>query len=225
LEHAAATAGMQPWPKGDVRRRFNDFVSLADLLTETHRGYFLHPRPDKGALEAAAAGRSEAEFVEMRRAELERYLRQLVAHPIAGRSEELRVFLIAEGSLATSFEWRQLLPLRGSLAEGVARLPRQLLGSDSSIPTTTDVTKNPRHTNDLMRRFRELGERMRQEYQAPRDLPPDEVVLRVRSCAWLLNPNLRQPCFKICILISQSIASAPSILLIFFVDSHFFIFT
>jgi len=61
--------------------------ALADLLEETHRGYFIFPRPDKGALEGAAAGRSEVEFVEARRAELERYLRRLSRHPVLGNSE------------------------------------------------------------------------------------------------------------------------------------------
>jgi len=28
------------WPRAEVRRRFRDVVALADLLTETQRGYF-----------------------------------------------------------------------------------------------------------------------------------------------------------------------------------------
>lgn len=93
--------------------------------------------------------------------------------------QALQTFLQAEGSLSTSFPWQQLQPLKGSLMEGVARLPRQLLGSDSSVPTTTDAAKNARHTNDLLRRLREMGERMRQEYQPPSSLPDDEIRLRV----------------------------------------------
>lgn len=144
----------------------------------TQRGYFVFPRPDKGALEGTASGRTEAEFVEGRRIDLERYLNRLAQHPVIGRSEEFRVFLTAEGSLASSFPWQQLQPLKGSLMEGVARLPRQLLGAESAVPTTTDAQKNARHTNDLFRRLKELGERMRQEYQAPTELPDEEVGLR-----------------------------------------------
>ena len=73
----------EPWPRSEVRRRFNDFVALADLLVETQRGYFIFPRPDKGALEGAASGKSEAEFVESRRVELERYLARLAEHQIS----------------------------------------------------------------------------------------------------------------------------------------------
>ena len=43
-------------------------------------------------------------------------------------AQELRVFLEAEDSLATSFEWAQLQPMHGTILEGVARLPRQLFG-------------------------------------------------------------------------------------------------
>jgi sorting nexin-1/2 len=168
----------EPWQRREVRRRFNDFVALADLLVETQRGYFIFPRPDKGALDGAASGKSEIEFVESRRVELERYLRRLAEHPVLGKCNELRVFLTAEGSLSSNFHWQQLQPLKASLMEGVARLPAQLLGSDPVAPTTADAAKNPKHTNDLLRRLKELGERMRQEYKPPMSLPEDEIALR-----------------------------------------------
>jgi len=46
------------------------------------------------------------------------------------------------------------------------------------VPTTADVAKNAKHTNDLLRRFKELGERMRQEYKPPVALPEEEITLR-----------------------------------------------
>jgi sorting nexin-1/2 len=168
----------EPWPRSEVRRRFKDFVALADLLVETQRGYFIFPRPDKGALDGAASGKSETEFVESRRVELERYLRRLAEHPVLGKCNELRVFLTAEGSLSSNFHWQQLQPLKASLIEGVARLPAQLLGSDPAAPSTTDAAKNPKHTNDILRRLKELGERMRQEYKPVSSLPEDEIALR-----------------------------------------------
>lgn len=168
----------EPWPRSEVRRRFNDFVALADLLVETQRGYFIFPRPDKGALDGAASGKSEFEFVESRKIELERYLCRLAEHPVLGKCNELRVFLTAEGSLSSNFHWQQLQPLKASLMEGVARLPAQLLGSDPAAPTTADAAKNPKHTNDILRRLKELGERMRQEYRPLTSLPEDEIALR-----------------------------------------------
>ena len=156
--------------------------------------------------------------------------------------QELRVFLETEGNLAGSFPWQQLQPLRGSLLEGIGRLPRQLIGagwpvlllprrllhspvlsravppcapaaparrrcarvlslphayappspspppplppgSDSSVPSTVEAQQNARNTSDLLRRFRELGERMRQEYKEPPVLGEQEARLRVRGRA------------------------------------------
>ena len=39
------------------------------------------------------------------------------------------MFLETEGALAASYQWQQLQPLSSSLLEGVARLPKQLLGA------------------------------------------------------------------------------------------------
>lgn len=52
--------------------------ALADLLKISHRGFFIPPRPDKNAVEGP---RANEEFVELRRAALERYVLQLAAHP------------------------------------------------------------------------------------------------------------------------------------------------
>eukprot|EP00890_Picochlorum_soloecismus_P005292 jgi/Picsp_1/5764/NSC_03123-R1_sorting nexin-1 len=166
----------------EVRRRFNDFVALADLLSETKRGYFIFPRPDKGTLEAATTGRSEAEFLEYRRSDLERYLRKLCEHPAVCQGEELKTFLTAEGKLSTSFEWQQLQPLRGSILEGFARLPGQLFGSNGSVPSVNEVVKNARNTNDVLRQLRELTTKMRQEIDSTPPLPEEEAHLR-ETCA------------------------------------------
>ena len=53
--------------------------------------------------------------------------------------QELNAFLTVEGSLADSYQWRQLQPLQGSVLEGIARLPKQLLGGSRHLPTCTEV--------------------------------------------------------------------------------------
>ncbi|KAJ3669054.1 hypothetical protein LUZ60_011004 [Juncus effusus] len=78
-----------------VRRRFRDVVALADRLAESYRGFFVPARPDKSVVEGQVMQKHE--FVEQRRAALEKYLRRLAAHPVVGRSEELRSFLRAPG--------------------------------------------------------------------------------------------------------------------------------
>ncbi|PIN05541.1 Membrane coat complex Retromer, subunit VPS5/SNX1 [Handroanthus impetiginosus] len=81
----------------NVRRRFRDFVALADRLAESYRGFFIPLRPDKSVVESQVMQKNE--FVEQRRAALEKYLRRLAAHPVIRESEELRVFLEASGKM------------------------------------------------------------------------------------------------------------------------------
>nr|KYP73098.1 Sorting nexin-2 [Cajanus cajan] len=80
-----------------VRRRFRDVVTLADRLSEAYRGFFVPVRPDKSTVESQVM--QTQDFVEQRRAALEKYLRKLAAHPVIRRSEELRLFLEAKGRL------------------------------------------------------------------------------------------------------------------------------
>ncbi|KAK9835396.1 hypothetical protein WJX81_006991 [Elliptochloris bilobata] len=162
-------------PEVSVRRRFREFVALGDLLKATHRGYVIPPRPEKSPVEGQ---RASADFVEARRAALEHYLHQLAAHPVLSRSQELRVFLEAEGALAASYAWQQLQPLGSSLLEGVARLPKQLLGSEGAIPAPAEAAKSTKATGDLLRRFKELGQSMRNDYKEPPPLDDAETNLR-----------------------------------------------
>jgi hypothetical protein len=157
-----------------VRRRFSDFLQLADVLAETHRGYFIFPRPEKGTLDAAAAGRTEAEFLALRQVELERYLVRLCEHPVLSTSDELAVFLEADGSLASSVAWHQVVPLRPTLLDGILRLPGQLIGSESAVPTVQDVKKNSRNTNDVMRMLKEVM--VKEEAQG--EVPAEEMAWR-----------------------------------------------
>ncbi len=165
--------------QSEVRRRFNDFMALADILAENMRGYFIFPKPSKGALDAAASGRTENEFIEFRRADLERYLTKLCEHPVIRQSEELKAFLTAEGSLSSSFAWQQLQPLHPSLFEGFTRLPKQLWGVESTVPNVHDVAKNARSTNDVLRMLREMGEKMKQDISSSSlELPEEEMNMR-----------------------------------------------
>jgi hypothetical protein len=136
-----------------VRRRFRDFVTLADRLGEAFRGHFVPPRPDKNSVESQVMQRDE--FVAQRRVALERYLRRLAEHPAIGPSDELRVFLQAEGKM----------PLPGStdvasrMLDGAARLPRQLLGEEA-VAAQQDVVQPAKGGRDLLRIFKELKQSM-----------------------------------------------------------------
>ncbi|KAK3139052.1 hypothetical protein QOZ80_5AG0377110 [Eleusine coracana subsp. coracana] len=136
-----------------VRRRFRDFVTLADRLAEAFRGHFVPPRPDKNTVESQVMQRDE--FVAQRRAALQRYLWRLAEHPSIGPSDELRVFLQAEGKM----------PLPGStdvasrMLDGAARLPRQLLGEET-VAAPQDVVQPAKGGRDLLRIFKELKQSM-----------------------------------------------------------------
>lgn len=161
----------------------------------THRGRFLFPRPDKNRLDGKIGG---DEFAASRCKELEHYLRKLVQHPGVAGSGELRVFLQEGGTLGVSSTWQAivnnvLVPTSGStgggsssngggggsaLLKGLSRLPGQLLGTDTSVPSAADAARSSRHSTDLLRRLREFGEKIKQDYQAPPLLDDDELRLR-----------------------------------------------
>ena len=51
---------------------------------------------------------------------------------MSGLLQELRVFLEADVALGQAQAWQSLQPMQNSLLDGVARLPKQLLGEHFS---------------------------------------------------------------------------------------------
>uniref|UniRef100_A0A8C9SMV9 Sorting nexin-2 n=1 Tax=Scleropages formosus TaxID=113540 RepID=A0A8C9SMV9_SCLFO len=83
-----------------VRRRFSDFLGLYEKLSEKHsqNGYIVPPPPEKSILgmtkvKVGKEDSSSAEFVERRRAALERYLQRVVSHPSLLQDPDVREFL------------------------------------------------------------------------------------------------------------------------------------
>lgn len=136
-----------------IRRRFRDFVTLADRLADKYRGYFIPPRPDKNVIESQVMNGKE--FIEGRRGALQKYLRRLAIHPVLRRTEELRLFLNTDGPLP-------LLPstdIASRMLDGAAKLPRQLFGSESpslSLPLPSEASQPARGGRDLLRMWKEL---------------------------------------------------------------------
>lgn len=79
-----------------VHRRFSHFVVLHTALTRRLPGIALPPLPEK-----QYAGRFNDDFVEARRADLERYLSRVVRHPVARYAEVLTFFLGCESDLVS----------------------------------------------------------------------------------------------------------------------------
>mmetsp|Transcript_37299 Transcript_37299/g.81235 ORF Transcript_37299/g.81235 Transcript_37299/m.81235 type:complete len:588 (-) Transcript_37299:343-2106(-) len=138
--------------KFSVRRRFRDFVSLAEVLADSHRGYFIPQRPEKTLMEGQLS--ADKEFVEERRVQLEKYLNMLVAHPVLRHSAELRTFLESESGFTSS----PMLQHRADagIVSSAARLPRQLFGQEPSVPSPAEASQPPRASRDFLRVFKEI---------------------------------------------------------------------
>ncbi|GLI63759.1 hypothetical protein VaNZ11_006833 [Volvox africanus] len=162
-------------PETTVRRRFREFVVLAQLLKGKYRGYFIPPRPEKNAVEGQ---RMTDGFVEERRIALERYLNKLAQHPVLGASEELRLFLEVDGELADSGAWLSLRPpnLGGSVLEGTAKFSKQILGLDRAVTDPVQASQPTKKATDFMRAIKETARSMQSPPSAS-SLPPDEVAL------------------------------------------------
>ncbi|KAK9723287.1 Vacuolar protein sorting-associated protein vps5 [Basidiobolus ranarum] len=74
-----------------VTRRYRDFLWLYNQLVNNHPGVIVPPVPEKHAL-----GRFQDEFIETRRAALEKCLRKIAAHPKLNQDPDLEVFLESE---------------------------------------------------------------------------------------------------------------------------------
>ncbi|VFQ77487.1 unnamed protein product [Cuscuta campestris] len=135
-----------------TRRRFRDVVTLSDRLSEAYRGFFIPVRPDKSVVESQVMQKHE--FVEQRRVALEKYLRRLAAHPVIWTSEELRLFLEAEGRLPLV----KTTDVASRMLGGAANLPRQLLGEIGGAGTmdVNEMVQPAKGGMDLLRIFKEL---------------------------------------------------------------------
>lgn len=74
-----------------VSRRYRDFLWLYNSLHNNNPGVVVPPPPEKQAV-----GRFDTNFVESRRAALERMLNKIAAHPILQHDGDLKIFLESE---------------------------------------------------------------------------------------------------------------------------------
>ncbi|XP_072527651.1 sorting nexin-1 [Salminus brasiliensis] len=86
-----------------VRRRFSDFLGLYEKLSVKHNlmGCIIPPPPQKSVVgmtkvKVGKEDPSSAEFVEKRRAALERYLQRVVSHPALLQDSDVQEFLERE---------------------------------------------------------------------------------------------------------------------------------
>ncbi|PMD34282.1 Vps5-domain-containing protein [Hyaloscypha variabilis F] len=78
-------------PEFEVTRRYRDFLWLYSSLHANNPGVVVPPPPEKQAV-----GRFDTNFVESRRAALERMLNKTAAHPTLQHDSDLKLFLESE---------------------------------------------------------------------------------------------------------------------------------
>jgi sorting nexin-1/2 len=78
-------------PEFEVKRRYRDFLWLYNTLHANNPGVVVPPPPEKQAV-----GRFESNFVESRRAALEKMLNKTAAHPTLQHDPDLKLFLESE---------------------------------------------------------------------------------------------------------------------------------
>ncbi|KAI8084481.1 uncharacterized protein BX664DRAFT_374922, partial [Halteromyces radiatus] len=79
--------------KATVRRRFQDFVWLYNVLYTHYPACIVPPLPEKHRLEYVKGDRFGTDFVEKRRTSMERFLQRIARHPILGRAQFFIMFL------------------------------------------------------------------------------------------------------------------------------------
>lgn len=151
-----------------VKRRFRDVVALADRLAESYRGYFIPPRPDKSVVESQVM--QKVEFIEQRKAALEKYFARLAAHPVLRHSEELRKFLQTEGRLPL----QPTSDIASRMLDGAVKLPLQLFGESSTMLSPQEAAQPARGGRDLLRMFKELKQSVTNDWSSGKPIVIEE---------------------------------------------------
>eukprot|EP00252_Welwitschia_mirabilis_P027006 TRINITY_DN908_c0_g1_i1.p1 TRINITY_DN908_c0_g1~~TRINITY_DN908_c0_g1_i1.p1 ORF type:complete len:585 (+),score=130.44 TRINITY_DN908_c0_g1_i1:292-2046(+) len=175
-----------PSTEFSVRRRFRDFVTLADRLAESYRGYFVPPRPDKNVVESQVMQKNE--FIEQRRAALEKYLCRLACHSVIKRSVELKLFLQAPGKLPLP----TTIDVASRMLDGAVKLPKQVFGEANHTITAQEFSQPAKGGRDLLRLFKEIRQSVSNEWVGvkPPVVEEDKEFLEKKEKLQLLEQEL-----------------------------------
>lgn len=116
-----------------VVRRYSDFVWLRDQLEKEFVGYLIPPLPEKKTM-----GRFEAEFIEVRRRYLQKFLRRVAEHPALRKSQDFRDFMTCSQqelvAVKASKSKSKTASLLAWFSESVSAVSQSLTGAE--IPKT-----------------------------------------------------------------------------------------
>ncbi|XP_069759383.1 uncharacterized protein [Narcine bancroftii] len=124
-----------------VKRRFSDFLGLYDRLSEKHsqNGFIVPPPPEKSLIgmtkvKVGKEDSSSAEFLERRRAALERYLQRIIKHPTLLQDPDVREFLekdeLPRAVNTQALSGPRLLRMVNKAADAVSKMTIKMNESD-----------------------------------------------------------------------------------------------
>jgi len=142
--------------KPEVNRRFSDFLGLRDKLCEKYlqNGRIIPPCPDKSVIGMTKVkmskedeGSSQSEFVEKRRAALERYLNRTASHPNLRVDPDFREFLELDAELPKSnqtaaLSGKNMMKVISKLGDKVSQYATKMEETDQWFEDKTFVIEN-----------------------------------------------------------------------------------
>lgn len=140
----------------EVNRRFSDFLGLRDKLSEKYlqNGRIIPPCPDKSVLGMTKVkmskeedASSQSEFVEKRRAALERYLNRTASHPNLRVDPDFREFLELDAELpkanqTAALSGKNVLKAISKLGDKVTQYATKMEETDQWFEDKTFVIEN-----------------------------------------------------------------------------------
>lgn len=131
-------------PEFTVSRRYRDFLWLYNQLHNNSPGIIIPPPPEKQAV-----GRFDADFVESRRAALERMLNRIAAHPMLQHDSDLKLFLESD---AFNVDVKNKERKDPGLPEGKGMLSTIgiSVGSSGKFIEHDDVSETPRRNQSAL---------------------------------------------------------------------------
>jgi len=140
----------------EVNRRFSDFLGLREKLCEKYlqNGRIIPPCPDKSVLGMTKVKMSKEdesttqfEFVEKRRAALERYLNRTASHPNLRVDPDFREFLeldaeLPKASQTSTLSGKSVLKAISKLGDKVSQYATKMEETDSWFEDKTNIIEN-----------------------------------------------------------------------------------
>ena len=152
------TTNMQMFKKKDmsVSRRFSDFLGLRDKLNDkyTHAGRIVPSAPDKSVVGMTKVKISkdednadQSEFIEKRRAALERYLNRTAAHTVLRNDPNFREFLelgaeLPKANQTSTLSGKSVMKMFSKMGDKVSNYTTKMEESDSWFEDKTNMIEN-----------------------------------------------------------------------------------